>query len=41
MTTTPDEAFLADFHEVARIGATEAGGVERQAATPEDRQTRD
>ena len=41
MTTTPDEAFLADFHEVATIGATEAGGVERQAATPEDRQTRD
>lgn len=33
--------FLADFHEVARIGATEHQGVERQAATDEDRQTRD
>ncbi|GAA4616920.1 M20 family metallo-hydrolase [Saccharopolyspora hordei] len=35
------EAFLTDFHEVARIGATPAGGVERQAATPEDREVRD
>lgn len=34
-------AFLADFHQVATIGATERGGVERQAATDEDRQTRD
>ncbi|KTR83401.1 M20 family metallo-hydrolase [Leucobacter chromiiresistens] len=37
---TPD-AFLADFHAVARIGATPAGGVDRQAATPADRETRE
>lgn len=41
MTTTPEDAFLSDFHEVAKIGATESGGVERQSATPEDKQTRD
>ena len=41
MTTTPEDAFLSDFHEVATIGATESGGVERQSATPEDKQTRD
>lgn len=41
MTQTPEAAFLTDFHEVAKIGATDAGGVERQAATPEDKQTRD
>lgn len=35
-----DTAFLQDFHHVATIGATEAGGVERQAATEHDRQTR-
>ncbi|RKT88906.1 N-carbamoyl-L-amino-acid hydrolase [Saccharopolyspora antimicrobica] len=35
------EAFLTDFHQVAAIGATPAGGVERQAATPEDKQLRD
>lgn len=36
-----DIRFLTDFHEVAKIGATPAGGVERQAATDADRQTRD
>ncbi len=35
------QAFLADFHHVATIGATDRGGVERQAATDADRQTRD
>lgn len=40
MTTTPEDAFLVDFHEVAKIGATDAGGVERQAATPMDMETR-
>lgn len=35
------DAFLQDFHHVASIGATEHGGVERQAATDEDRRTRD
>ncbi|WP_084499968.1 M20 family metallo-hydrolase [Brevibacterium album] len=35
-----DQAFLEDFHEVATIGATDAGGVDRQAATPEDAQSR-
>ncbi|MER7012215.1 M20 family metallo-hydrolase [Saccharopolyspora sp. NPDC000359] len=35
------EAFLTDFHQVAAIGATPAGGVERQAATPEDKELRD
>ncbi|MER7080631.1 N-carbamoyl-L-amino-acid hydrolase [Saccharopolyspora kobensis] len=35
------ESFLTDFHQVAAIGATPAGGVERQAATPEDKQLRD
>ncbi|KAA5834993.1 M20 family metallo-hydrolase [Saccharopolyspora hirsuta] len=35
------EAFLTDFHQVAAIGATPAGGVERQAATPEDKEMRD
>ncbi|QIM15451.1 M20 family metallo-hydrolase [Leucobacter insecticola] len=33
--------FLADFHEVAKIGATPNGGVDRQAATAEDRLTRE
>jgi N-carbamoyl-L-amino-acid hydrolase len=32
--------FLHDFHHVATIGATANHGVERQAATPEDGQTR-
>lgn len=34
-------AFLADFHHVATIGATSNNGVDRQAATAEDAQTRD
>ncbi|MHA3685282.1 M20 family metallo-hydrolase [Leucobacter sp. HY1908] len=38
MTT---ESFLTDFHEVAKIGATPNGGVDRQAATAEDRETRE
>ncbi|GAA1855921.1 M20 family metallo-hydrolase [Brevibacterium marinum] len=36
-----DAAFLADFHHVATIGATDSNGVDRQALTPEDRLTRD
>ena len=36
-----ERAFLRDFHQVATIGATDRGGVERQAATDADRQTRD
>lgn len=35
------ENFLTDFHEVAKIGATTNNGVDRQAATPEDRETRE
>ena len=35
------EQFLSDFHEVALIGATPNQGVDRQAATPEDRLTRE
>ncbi|QTG81742.1 M20 family metallo-hydrolase [Arthrobacter crystallopoietes] len=35
------ENFLKDFHHVASIGATPNHGVDRQAATPEDRRTRD
>ncbi|MCE3554384.1 M20 family metallo-hydrolase [Pseudonocardia sp. RS11V-5] len=35
-----DIALLADFAALSAIGATPAGGVERQAATPEDGQTR-
>lgn len=35
------QEFLTDFHHVAAIGATPAGGVDRQAATPEDKQLRD
>ncbi|MCW2289775.1 N-carbamoyl-L-amino-acid hydrolase [Leucobacter luti] len=34
-------AFLTDFHAVAEIGATPNAGVDRQAATPEDRETRE
>ena len=34
-------AFLTDFHTVAEIGATERQGVDRQAATEEDRLTRE
>ena len=29
-----DAAFLADFHFVATIGATDNNGVDRQALTP-------
>lgn len=35
------QRFLKNFHDVATIGATQAGGVHRQAATPEDQRTRD
>ncbi|MET1155222.1 allantoate amidohydrolase [Arthrobacter sp.] len=35
------EAFLGDFHHVATIGATPNNGVDRQAATEDDRRTRD
>jgi N-carbamoyl-L-amino-acid hydrolase len=35
------EEFLTNFHEIAKIGATDNHGVERQAATAEDKQTRD
>jgi beta-ureidopropionase / N-carbamoyl-L-amino-acid hydrolase len=35
------EAFLTDFHHVATIGATPNNGVDRQAATEDDRRTRD
>lgn len=41
MTASEAEQFLAAFHEVAAIGATEAGGVHRQAATEPDRLTRE
>ncbi|MBL3699805.1 M20 family metallo-hydrolase [Leucobacter luti] len=37
--TTP--SFLTDFHRVAEIGATPNHGVDRQAATAEDRETRE
>ena len=36
-----DARLLADFAELSAIGATPAGGVERQAATAADGQTRD
>lgn len=35
------EDFLRDFHHVATIGATDHDGVDRQAATPEDKATRE
>ena len=35
-----DEQFLTDFAELSAIGATPRGGVERQAATPDDGRTR-
>ncbi|MBO0896199.1 M20 family metallo-hydrolase [Arthrobacter sunyaminii] len=38
---TSPQAFLKDFHDVATIGATPANGVDRQAATAEDKQTRE
>ena len=31
-----DAAFLADFAELSAIGATAAGGVDREAATAAD-----
>lgn len=35
-TTTDDEAdFLADFHHTTTYGATPAGGIDRQAGTPD------
>ena len=36
-----DTTFLTDFHHVATFGATDNSGVERQAATPEDKLSRD
>ncbi|MGW2665517.1 M20 family metallo-hydrolase [Nocardia tengchongensis] len=39
-TTADDAAFLADFTTMSGFGATEAGGVERQAATAADALTR-
>ncbi|TSI14946.1 M20 family metallo-hydrolase [Brevibacterium aurantiacum] len=36
-----DATFLIDFHQVAAIGATDNDGVDRQALTVEDKQTRD
>ena len=36
-----DEAFLADFAELSAIGATAAGGVDREAATQADGQARE
>ncbi|MET0474292.1 MAG: M20 family metallo-hydrolase [Mycobacterium sp.] len=36
-----DAAFLADFAELSAIGATQAGGVDREAATAADGQARD
>jgi N-carbamoyl-L-amino-acid hydrolase len=35
-----DEAFLADFRDLARIGATAGGGVERQAGSAADLEQR-
>lgn len=39
--SSPETDFLASWRTVEKIGATPAQGVERQAATEEDRQTRD
>lgn len=36
-----NQGFLTDFHHVAEFGATDRNGVDRQAATPEDRLSRD
>ena len=35
------QAFLTDFHYVATFGATDNHGVDRQAATAEDKISRD
>ncbi len=40
MATEQDRAFLADFAAMSAFGATSRGGVERQAATEADGQTR-
>jgi N-carbamoyl-L-amino-acid hydrolase len=40
-TDLTDAAFLADFAELSAIGATAAGGVDREAATAADGQARD
>ena len=40
-SASSDAAFLTDFHHVATIGATDKDGVDRQALTAEDGQTRD
>jgi beta-ureidopropionase / N-carbamoyl-L-amino-acid hydrolase len=40
MTAAEDAALLADFVALSAIGATPAGGVERQAATAEDGEMR-
>lgn len=38
--TFSNESFLDDFRSLSAIGATPGGGVERQAGTPEDHQTK-
>ena len=38
--SSTNESFLVDFHHVATIGATDGGGVERQAGTLEDKHVR-
>lgn len=40
ISDSTSDAFLKDFHHVATIGATPNNGVDRQAGTDEDRQTR-
>jgi N-carbamoyl-L-amino-acid hydrolase len=40
MAESAQHEFLADFAELSRIGSTPHGGVDRQAATPEDGQAR-
>lgn len=40
MRATTDEQYLADFREMSANGATEGGGVERQAASEGDRVNR-
>ena len=39
-STEQQRAFLADFHSMSTFGATAGGGVDRQAATAADGQTR-
>lgn len=41
MTNDPNSRFLSDFAEMSAFGATGRGGVDRQAATPEDGQVRE